>query len=179
MTYILCFQTPLSFYRSISVELFFLLIQPRPQASLPGRGGVMGLIIRGSLGVVGLLRTRKGTPCRFCWVSWQKCSISCQKLFSRLYQRHMATNHRWKVRGNYYCQRADFRCHSDRFVAVSCKIFSAFTWANVSRYDSTIRMAGNPDRRLIMKKENPAFRAARSSNGGWRSCAGIRRLSLR
>ena len=76
MTYILCFQTPLSFYRSISVELFFLLIQPRPQASLPGRGGVMGLIIRGSLGVVGLLRTRKGTPCRFCWVSWQKCSVS-------------------------------------------------------------------------------------------------------
>ena len=75
----------------------------------------MGLIIRGSLGVVGLLRTRKGTPGRSCSVSWQKYSVSCQKPFSRLYQRHLSTNHHWKVRGSYYCQHADFRCHSDRF----------------------------------------------------------------
>ena len=86
------------------------------------------------------------------------------------------------------------------FVALSCEIFSAvylgecgpltsnnwredfFSRASFDQLessDSTIRMAGNPDRRLIMKKENPAFRAARSSNGGWRSSAGIRRLSLR
>ena len=88
------------------------------------------------------------------------------------------------------------------FVALSCKIFSAvylgecgplntsnnwredfFSRASFNQLgssDSTIRMAGNPDRRLIMKKENPAFRAAGgSSNGGWRSSAGIRRLSLR
>ena len=32
-----------------------------------------------------------------------RLAISCQKPFSRLYQRHMATNHRWKVRGNYNC----------------------------------------------------------------------------
>ena len=95
---------------------YFTSLVPR-RRSLVARGAlcVMGLIIRGSLGVVGLLRTRRGTPGRSCSVSWQKYSVSCQKPFSRLYQRHMSTNHHWKVRGSYYCQHADFRCHSDRF----------------------------------------------------------------
>ena len=179
MTYIFCFQTPLSFYRSIFSS---------HTASSPGvapwsrrRYGIDNSRIAWRCGIVA---NENGDALQIAdFVGFLgknvRLAISCQKLFSRLYQRHMATNHRWKVRGNYYCQRADFRCHSDRFVALSCKIFSAFTWANVSRYDSTIRMAGNPDRRLIMKKENPAFRATRSSNGGWRSSAGIRRLSLR
>ena len=73
---------------------------PRPQASLI----VWARCARGC-GTVAVAKRR--TPGRSCSVSWQKCSVSRQNGFSRLYQSYLPRNYHWKVHGWYYCQLTD------------------------------------------------------------------------